>query len=94
VPTLAVYCTQRWYTTADSPQQVVAYYEGLGGLRFGTPLRFRSEQMPGGGEQDTVAYCRYVVGYRSYAKISVQPSGAGAAIYVETIGGAQRIPLC
>ncbi len=91
VPTLAVYCYQIFYETPDSPAQVVAFYENYRDIRFRSPIRFVSENRYPFGQQQSARYCRYVIGYRSCVQISVHPLNVGSEIYIQEIGGAQKI---
>lgn len=92
VPTLAVYCYQTFYETPDSPAQVVAFYETYRDIRFRSPLRFAAENRYPFGQQQSARYCRYVLGYRSCVQISVHPLNVGSELYIQEIGGAQKLP--
>lgn len=92
VPTLAVYCYQTFYKTPDTPAQVVAFYENYRDIRFWSPLLFVSENKFPFGQQQSARYCRYVLGYRSCVQISVHPLNVGSELYIQEIGGAQKMP--
>jgi hypothetical protein len=36
--------------------------------------------------------CRYVLGYRSCVQISVHPLNVGSELYIQEMGGAQKMP--
>ncbi len=83
--TLDVYCHNCIYRTPDSPQQVIAYYEGLGRPDFLPPIQFVQEH---GRDFDylNANVCATFLGHRSCTEIAVFTSDGGTEIYHFEIG--------